>query len=608
MYENMCAFLTELDVVCGNIEMSLQKSFHQKMTDWALQPWSPSKDSALGRVTQTMREHLRRCFADQGNDHETDKKPLLLVNPIDSSELLSSVEYDECYVLPSAHFPILMTFNVSEQRCGDDLEGEELLYRTKVELVSIKAKVKQAGHFSVQASVAGTISETTNPSHSMRNDEDGELLFLYHIWPIGGVLTYETRSSWGAPQTLSLRVTQTIGSESQVMGYGWVDLSEQYSHSAGSTFGGTSTVTRMAELCPVRAFDDHGDVVSCNNSSEPSQQRVELQLKITTESVGIPESPGKRGLRASRKRMLLYKHDDDLRQEGFAVQFVKTCDAMLKASGLDLNLLTFQAVPVGTRRGFVEWIPGSVALSELCEPGTVLSSSERRKLSSSEEVSSISLYSRAGLGKYESLWSLGGGGAAASVSYNPIQDYLRSVAYDPDAPYLIRKDVMDAYVKSCAGYSVITYILGVGDRHLDNLLLHQSGCFFHCDYSFILGCDPKAYLPVRITDDMVSGMGGKDSDNYARFASMAGAAFLTLRRPENVRLMLSLVRLMEHSCIPDISENQTMGKSLQGMRDRLRLDLNDQEAVAFMESLVESAQSSRMAMAVDAIHSLGKKF
>jgi phosphatidylinositol 3-kinase len=619
MYENMCSFLTELDVICSNIETSLQKSFHQKMADWALQPWSPSKDSALWRVTQSMREHLRRCFADPGDEDEAGKKLLLLVNPIDSSELLSSVECDECYVLPSAHFPILMTFNVSEQRCGDDLEGEELLYRTKVELLSIKARVKQPGHFSVQASIAGTISETTHPSHSMRSDEDGDLLFLYHIWPIGGVLSYETRSSWGAPQTLSLRVTQSIGSESQVLGYGWVDLSEQYSHSCGNILGGISTVTRTTEICPLRAFDDHGEVVPCNDASQDSHQRVELQLKITTESVGIAESPRKKGLRTARKRMLLYKHDDDLRQETFAVQFVKTCDAMLKASGLNLNLLTFQAVPVGTRRGFVEWIPGSVALSELCEPGAGAVSSEPTKRSSSEDASSVSLHSKAGLGKYESLWRLGdkqngslrkepGGGAAGDLSYNPIQDYLRSVAYDPDGPYLIRKEVMDAYVKSCAGYSVITYILGVGDRHLDNLLLHQSGCFFHCDYSFILGCDPKANLPVRITDDMVSGMGGKDSDNYARFASMAGAAFLTLRRPENVRLLLSLVRLMEHSRIPDISENQSIGKSLRGMRDRFRLDLNDQEAVAFMECLVESAQSSKMAMAVDAIHSLGKKF
>jgi phosphatidylinositol 3-kinase len=360
-------------------------------------------------------------------------------------------------------------------------------------------------------------------------------------------------------------------------------------------------------------------------------ESVELQLKVTTETIGFTDYPGPDGGRLSRKRMLLYKHDDDLRQEAFAVQCVKTCDSILKASGLDLKLLTFQCVPVGTRRGFVEWIPGSVSLSELCEPfaGSILGAAaagvtgDQQKRSSSD-MNYPSIFSKAGLSKYESLRRLGGQqndslrrlggknfnnpGTRGSFHNNPIQDYLRGVAYDPTAPYLIRKDVMDTYVKSCAGYSVITYVLGVGDRHLDNLLLHQSGCFFHCDYSFILGSDPKTYLPVRITDDMVYGMGGKESDNYARFVSMIGAAFLALRRPENVRLLLSLVRLMEHSFFPDISENQTLENALQGLRDRLRLDLSDPEAVAFMEGLVESALSSKMAMAVDAIHSLGKKF
>lgn len=73
-------------------------------------------------------------------------------------------------------------------------------------------------------------------------------------------------------------------------------------------------------------------------------------------------------------------------------------------------------------------------------------------------------------------------------------------------------------------------------------------------------------------------------------------------------MLLSLVRLMEFSCIPDISENQTTAKASLGIRERLRLDLSDQDAVAYMEDLVESSQSSKMWIAVDAIHSLGKKF
>uniref|UniRef100_A0A669DGP1 Phosphatidylinositol 3-kinase, catalytic subunit type 3 n=1 Tax=Oreochromis niloticus TaxID=8128 RepID=A0A669DGP1_ORENI len=58
---------------------------------------------------------------------------------------------------------------------------------------------------------------------------------------------------------------------------------------------------------------------------------------------------------------------------------------------------------------------------------------------------------------------------------NVLRSFFRKHAPSEKGPYGISSEVMDTYVKSCAGYCVITYILGVGDRHLDNLLLTKTG-------------------------------------------------------------------------------------------------------------------------------------
>ena len=105
---------------------------------------------------------------------------------------------------------------------------------------------------------------------------------------------------------------------------------------------------------------------------------------------------------------------------------------------------------------------------------------------------------------------------------------------------------------------IITYLLGIGDRHYDNIMMTKSGKLFHIDFGYILGRDPKPFQPVvKWTKDMADGMGGKtgldnkENKEYEDFKKYCCNAFLHLRR--HASLIINLFSLMVDANIPDIA-------------------------------------------------------
>lgn len=138
---------------------------------------------------------------------------------------------------------------------------------------------------------------------------------------------------------------------------------------------------------------------------------------------------------------IIFKSGDDLRQDQLVMQMMNLMDGVLKKVNLDLEVLTYGILATGANDGIMEFVSPSLPVS------------------------------------------------AVLSKHKGIQNFLREHNPDKDAKatYGISPKVLDTFIRSCAGSCVLTYILGIGDRHLDNLMMKPDGHLFHVCI-FILFC------------------------------------------------------------------------------------------------------------------------
>jgi len=251
---------------------------------------------------------------------------------------------------------------------------------------------------------------------------------------------------------------------------------------------------------------------------------------------------------------LMYKVGDDLRQDQLVIQIIRLMDELLKNENVDLKLSPYKILATGPDEGSIQFIPNETMTNILSKYHGILGFLRRHHPSETDNL-----------------------GVEASV--------------------------VDTFVKSCAGYCVITYVLGVGDRHLDNLLVTPDGHFFHADFGYILGQDPKPFPPLmKLPPQIIEAFGGAESPNYDKFRNYCFVAYSILRR--NAGLILNLFELMKTSSIPDIRIDPD-GAILK-VKERFNLDMSEEEATLHFQNLINDSVNALMPIVIDHLHNFAQ--
>ena len=76
------------------------------------------------------------------------------------------------------------------------------------------------------------------------------------------------------------------------------------------------------------------------------------------------------------------------------------------------------------------------------------------------------------------------------------------------------------FMRSLAGYSLVTYFLQVKDRHNGNILLHRDGSLIHIDFGFFLtnapgkGVELEKKVPFKLLSAYVEVLGSLNSEMF----------------------------------------------------------------------------------------------
>lgn len=255
---------------------------------------------------------------------------------------------------------------------------------------------------------------------------------------------------------------------------------------------------------------------------------------------------------------MMFKTGDDMRQDQLVLQLFQVMDNLLNEIGLDVEFQIYNLIAFTVDDGLLQFVPHSKTITDIIK-------------------------------EYDTA----------------IEGYLKE---NTNGDQQLFEKKQNTYIKTCAAYSIATYLLGIGDRHLENLMIDRDGKFFHIDFGFIFGKEPsgKGSLAskIRISKKMVAAMGGPESEGYEKFERKCWECFKHLRARK--AYILNLMHLMINSGISDLPFAMHQ-KVLNELYQRFWPDItNDEDAFKALKQLLKNCRTSTGAETIELFHNLAQ--
>lgn len=329
-------------------------------------------------------------------------------------------------------------------------------------------------------------------------------------------------------------------------------------------------VTREIKAMSAEKYDVSAQVVF-----QLRQKLENLQTSGLPESFRVPYDPGLRAgalvieqckVMASKKRPLwlqfkradpttlssdtigvIFKDGDDLRQDMLILQILLIMESIWEEESLDLSLLPYGCISTGNKIGMIEIVKDATTIANIQQSVV---------------------------------------GSTGAFKDEILNQWLRDKCVSEEK----FQQAVERFVFSCGGYCVATYVLGVGDRHNDNIMITESGNLFHIDFGHILG-NYKSFLgiskervPFVLTPDFLYVMGTsgkKSSPHFQKFQDVCVRAYLALRHHTNLLVILFSMMLM--TGMPQLTSKE----DIEYIREALTVGRPEEEAQRHLLDQIE---------------------